>query len=135
VLLLLTSCTLSLNAAAQARHWLWAAILLGAGLLNFSMILLPLVMPQLWQCLYDQNSSAPVDLLCQPVNPLIPTLLVIGYFVGPAAALVYAVRPWLLLRRTHQLPEGLTVSRLGATNDPPVEPDLPSQHPRVGDST
>jgi len=61
----------------------------------------------------------------------VPGLFVAGYFVGPLAALVYAVRPSLrtvrslCLRRQRQLPEGLTVSRLDAANESAIEPDLP----------
>jgi hypothetical protein len=133
VLLLLASWTLSLNAAALARHWLWMALLLGAGLLTFSMILLMLsllTIPEGAQCLFAPDSAVPVGVVCQPINPLVPPLIVVGYFVSPAVALLYAVRPSLLtrrplcLRRTHQLPEGLTVSRLGATDEPSIERDL-----------
>jgi hypothetical protein len=126
VLLLLVSWTLSLNAAAQARHWLWVVLLLCAGLLTFSMILVVFVVPGGAECLFAQNASAVFGLTCPSINPLGPTTIVVGYFVSPAAALVYAVRPALLARRrTHQLPEGLIVSRLGATKDSPIEPDLP----------
>jgi hypothetical protein len=131
VLLLIASWTLSLNAATQARRWLWVALLLCAGLLTFSAILLPFVMPQLAQCFYyAQNGFAPADYACPPANALLPILIVVGYFVSPAAALVYALRPSALsrstLRRTGQLPEGLTVSRLGTTDEPTIGPDLPS---------
>jgi hypothetical protein len=126
VLLLLASWTLSLNAAAQARHWLWVVLMLCAGLLTFSMLLGVFILPVTAQCLFAQNATAVFGLACPPINPLVPTLIVVGYFVSPAAALVYAVRPSLLnRRRTHRLPEGLIVSRLGTTKDSTIEPDLP----------
>jgi len=140
LVLLIASWTLSLNAAAQARRWLWQALLVLAGLITFCMVLLLIFIPP-WQmpCFFMQNSTpdstnvldpgaVPV---CQPVNPLIPILIIAGYFVGPVAALLSAVRPSLLARRTlgfshaHQLPEGLTVSRLGAADEPTIESDLP----------
>jgi hypothetical protein len=119
---------LSLNAAAQARHWLWAALLIVAGLLDFGTIVLPFVTSPA-QCLSAEQSSS-FSPECPPNNPLVPILIFAGYFVGPAAALVYGVRPSLLdvrtLRgRTPQLPDDLTVSRLGAPDESTVEPDLP----------
>lgn len=98
VLLHGASWTLSLNAAARAWRWLWVALLLVAGLLAFSMIALLLAVPLLAQCLFVPD-YAPFGFDCPSVNPLVPKLIVVSYFVGPAAALVYGVRPWLIVRR------------------------------------
>jgi hypothetical protein len=121
---------LSLNAAAQARRWLWEALLIVAGLLTFGVIVSLVLTPfPFSQCLYAQQSS-PFGPECPPINPLVPALVFAGYFVGPAAALVSGLRPSLLdvrtLRgRTSQLPEGLTISRLSAPDESTIEPDLP----------
>jgi hypothetical protein len=129
-LLLLASWALSLNAAAQSRHWPWVALLTCSGLLTFGVVLLVfLPIPYQALCLFGQISFGPDGPVCEPVNPLVPLLITVGFFVGPAAALLSAVRPSLLSRRTlrlgptSQLPEGLTVSRLGATDEPTIEPD------------
>lgn len=104
ILLTLATWILSLNAAAQARRWVWVGLLLISGYLTLAAI-------------YASSSIQPCsglgpdgELYCPPPDPLKLALVTVGYFVCPVAALVFSVRaPG---RRVRSLPDGLTVSSL-----------------------
>jgi hypothetical protein len=102
----LTAWALSLNAAAQARRWIWVAVLVVAGYITFLAIF------------YSMNTFQPCypeadfTMTCPPENPLKHALIIAGYLTCSAAAFVYGVRP--TLRRERKPPEGLIVSSLRA---------------------
>jgi hypothetical protein len=108
VLLALAAWILSLNAAAQARRWIWVGILLVAGYCTLAAI---------YASFSIQPCFGPLDgdLACPPLDPFRQALTFLGYLACPVAALVYGVygaRPFG--RRVRRLPDGLTVSSLRA---------------------
>jgi hypothetical protein len=105
--LLLTVATwiLSLNAAAQARRWVWVGLLLVAGYLTLAAVYASFTL----QICFGGTDS---EFTCPPPDPLRQALVFVGYLGCPIAALVYGVRaPG---RRVRTLPDGLTVSSLHA---------------------
>ncbi len=108
VLLALATWMLSLNAAAQARRWVWVGLLLVAGYLTLAAI-------------YASFSIQPcfggvdAEFSCPQPDTFRQALTFLGYLACPVAALVYGVygsRPFG--RRARKLPDGLTVSSLNA---------------------
>ena len=102
----LTAWALSLNSAAQARRWVWVALLVVAGYLTLLAI---------FYSIYTFQPCSVFDIYaCPPENPLKHALIIAGYLTCAAAALVYGVRP--TLRRVRKPPEGLVVSSLRAAS-------------------
>jgi hypothetical protein len=111
LLLMEAAWALALDASARARRWLWVGLLTIAGLASFAAVAISNSPPD--PCLF-----APPGLggpfCAEPINPLIPLLVTVGYFVGPAATLAFGLGFRIAASRPHRtLPEGLTVSRLG----------------------
>lgn len=102
----LTAWTLSLNAAAQTRRWIWVAVLVVAGYLTFLAIFYSTY------TLQPCYPEADFTMTCPPENPLKHALIIAGYLTCSASAFVYGVRP--TLRRERKPPEGLIVSSLRA---------------------
>jgi hypothetical protein len=107
--LLIAAWTLSLNTAAQARSWVWTALLVLAGFLSLAALLATLFVP-------DPCLVGPPNVVgqCAPA-PAAQTLIIVGMLAGPAAVLAYSLRgaaPWRVGR-----PTGLSVSRLGVADD------------------
>lgn len=110
VLLVLAAWILSLNAAAQARRWIWVGILLVAGYCTLAAIYASFSI----QPCFDVSGG---EFSCAQPDPLRQALIFLGYLACPVAALVYGVygagaRPFG--RRVRRLPDGLTVSSLRA---------------------
>lgn len=103
LLLTLVTWTLSLNAAAQSRRWVWVSLLFVAGYLTFAAVFVSLFSVQ--PCVTDPGLGA-----CPGSDPLRQGLIFAGYLACPVAALVYGIRaPG---RHARELPEGLTVTSL-----------------------
>ena len=108
VLLALAAWILSLNAAAQARRWIWAGLLLVAGYLTLAAIYASF---SIQPCFDGVN----VEFSCTQPDPLRQTLIFLGYLACPVAALAYGVYGARAFgRRARTLPDGLTVSSLHA---------------------
>lgn len=108
VLLALVAWILSLNAAAQARRWIWVGLLLVAGYLTLAAIYASFSIQPCFAGSGDEFSCTRPDALRQ-------ALTFLGYLACPVTALVYGVygaRPFG--RRGRRLPDGLTVSSLHA---------------------
>lgn len=110
VLLALATWALSLNAAAQARRWIWVGLLLVAGYCTLAAIYASFSI----QPCFDVSGG---EFSCAQPDPLRQALIFLGYLACPVAALVYGVygagaRPFG--RRVRRLPDGLTVSSLRA---------------------
>lgn len=109
-ILLLAAWTLALAHAAQSKGWVWFALIVVAGFLSYSTIILGELNFQ--PCAYIPPGSVGIP-VCQPINQWTYLLIALGEALGPVAALLYVVlvsrgqRPW-----RHQLPEGLVVSSL-----------------------
>jgi hypothetical protein len=108
VLITLAAWVLSLNAAAQARRWVWVGLLLISGYLTLAAI-------------YASFSAQPCfsgingEFACPPPETFRQALVFFGYLACPVAALMYGVygsRPFG--RRVRRLPDGLTASSLRA---------------------
>ncbi|HEY7342506.1 MAG TPA: hypothetical protein VH591_16650 [Ktedonobacterales bacterium] len=110
-ILLLAAWTLALAHAVQSRRWVWFGLIVVAGFLSYSTIILAEVNVQPCAYIPPDNAGLPV---CQPINQWIYLLIALGEALGPVAALLYVAfasrgrRPW----RRRQLPEGLVVSSL-----------------------
>lgn len=111
ILLTLTAWALTINAAAQARRWVWVALLVVAGEGAAAAI---------YASFSLQTCFGP-EFACPPADPVKQALAFAGYLACPVAALVYGAFPdaFPSLRRTRKPPDGLTVSslRLAATAD------------------
>jgi hypothetical protein len=108
VLLALAAWILSLNAAAQARRWVWVGLLLASGYLTLAAIYASFSI----QPCFDVSGG---EFSCTQPDPLRQALTFLGYLACPVAALAYGVygsRPFG--RRARKLPDGLTVSSLNA---------------------
>lgn len=109
VLLALATWALSLNAAAQARRWIWVGLLLVAGYLTLAAI-------------YASFSTQPCfgaidgEFACPPPDTLRQALTFLGYLACPVVALIYGIYgSRAFRRRVRTLPDGLTVSSLRAS--------------------
>ncbi len=110
VLLTLVAWIVSLNAAAQARRWIWVGILLIAGYCTLAAIYASFSV----QPCFDVSGG---EFSCTQPDPFRQALVFLGYPACPVAALAYGVygtgaRPFG--RRVRRLPDGLTVSSLRA---------------------
>ena len=108
VLLSLAAWVLSLNAATQARRWIWVGILLIAGYCTLAAIYASFSI----QPCFDVQGG---EFSCAQPDPLRQALTFLGYLACSVAALVYGVygaRPFG--RSVRRLPDGLTVSSLHA---------------------
>lgn len=106
VVLTLATWALTINAAAQARRWVWVALLVVAGYVTAAAI---------YASFSLQTCFGP-EFACPPVDPVRQALAFAGYLACPVAALVYGAVPGAFpsLRRTRKPPAGLTVSPLWA---------------------
>jgi hypothetical protein len=119
--LLFAAWSLALGAAAQARRYRWVALLSVAGSLSVAVVTFSVSRPD--PCLFILPSTANSFAFgCPSPNPLGQLLVVGGYLAGPAAAIVYSLRG--RGARTGALPEGLSVSPLGAMTDGDGEPEV-----------
>ncbi|HEU5349463.1 MAG TPA: hypothetical protein VFU63_12705, partial [Ktedonobacterales bacterium] len=106
VLLTIVTWALSLNAAAQARRWVWVALLFVAGYLTSLAVFVSMYTARPCSIGLDGTPT------CSEPDPLRQALTIAGYLACPVAALVYGIRP--PGRRVRQAPEGLVVSSLRA---------------------
>jgi hypothetical protein len=121
VLLLLAAWSLALGAAAQARRYRWFALLSVAGSLSVAVVFISVSRPDL--CLSGPPPTTnPYVLICPAPNPTAQLLVAVGYLAGPAAATAYSLRG--RGARTGALPEGLSVSPLGAMTDADGESEV-----------
>ncbi|HEX5156186.1 MAG TPA: hypothetical protein VFW17_03115, partial [Ktedonobacterales bacterium] len=84
VLLALATWALSLNAAAQARRWIWVGLLLVAGYCTLAAIYASFSI----QPCFDVSGG---EFSCAQPDPLRQALIFLGYLACPVAALVYGV--------------------------------------------
>jgi hypothetical protein len=121
VLLLLAAWSLALGAAAQARRYRWFALLSVAGSLSVAVVFISVSRPDL--CLFGPPPTTnPYVLICPDPNPTAQLLVAVGYLAGPAAATAYSLCGRGAL--TGAVPEGLSVSPLGAMTDSDGEPEV-----------
>ena len=112
ILLAFTAWILSINAAVQARRWLWGALLLIAGYLSLAAVYASF---SLQNCFSAPES----EFSCPSTDPLQHALILLGYLVSPVAALFYGVYGGReLWRRERVRPDGLVVSSL--SEEPPA---------------
>jgi hypothetical protein len=103
--LALAAWILSLNAAAQARRWVWVGLLLVSGYFSLAAI-------------YASFSVQPCfgvldgGFACPPPDTLRQALEFVGYLACPLAALIFSVRA--TGRRVRTPPDGMTVPSLHA---------------------
>ncbi len=109
VLITLAAWILAINAAAQARRWVWVALLIVAGYLTLAAV---------YASFSLQTCFGP-DFTCPPPDPLAQALVFVGYLACPVAALVYGVRA--LGQRVRTPPDGLLVSSLRAERTADVD--------------
>ena len=108
IVLLVAAWTLAFADAAQARRWGWAA-LLSLGFYATVAAIYGLFGTFVNMCMFP--SSQPY---CPSNDRFIEMLVLVGCFVGPGVTLAYALRAPTAGKRT--LPDGLSVSPLGATD-------------------
>src|SRR5258707_9753593 len=121
VLLLLAAWSLALGAAAQARRYRWFALLSVAGSLSIAVVFISMARRDL--CLSGPPPTTNAFAFgCTAPNPTAQLLVAGGYLAGPAAATIYSLRG--RGARTGALPEGLSVSPLGAVTDADDEPEV-----------
>ncbi|HET9979485.1 MAG TPA: hypothetical protein VFQ32_03515 [Ktedonobacterales bacterium] len=112
--LLIATWTLTLAHAIRAHRWAWLGIILVGGYLSYSAILLSELLPVL-ACSINLPDSAGLPACSQPDQAVV-LLIALGKAVGPAIAIVYALRaPGQ--RRPRQPLEGLVVSSLRDGHD------------------
>ncbi|HEX6796665.1 MAG TPA: hypothetical protein VF116_02995 [Ktedonobacterales bacterium] len=107
---------LALNAAAQARSWRWVALLTLCGPLSCFAFLVSLAPPQ--PCFFGpppQPQGFGGALECPAPNPALQLLVIALYLVAPAAALAYALRDRLPVRRVG--PRDIAISSAEAATD------------------
>ena len=121
VLLLLAAWSLALGAAAQARRYRWFALLSVAGSLSLAVVVISLARPDLCLSVPPPTTNA-FEFGCPSSNPTAQLLVAGGYLAGPAAATAYSLRG--RGARTGALPEGLSVSPLGAMTEADGEPEV-----------
>jgi hypothetical protein len=112
-LLLLAGWTLALADAALARRWGWMALLCLATFISVGAIYNLVGTPYMTCVALPSEAYA-----CALVNPIAEALTIAGDFVGPATALVYALRQHALHSRA--LLDGLSVSPLDAPQAEPL---------------
>ena len=106
VLLVLATWILSLNAAAQARRWIWVGLLLVSGYLTLAAIYASFSIQLCFSGSGDEFACTQPDTLRQ-------TLIFVGYLACPVATLAYGIYGARQFgRRGRTLPDGLTVSSL-----------------------
>jgi hypothetical protein len=122
LLLLIAAWAMSLTGAALARRWRWLALLVLSGYVSFVAVLTSIAPPN--PCFFASPSRIEgfVGLACAPASQLQQLLVIAGYFAGPVAALVYALRPETLHPWT--LPEWLTNSPVGTSSDSDADLDV-----------
>lgn len=116
LLLWIAAWALTLNAAAQARTWRWVALLTLCGPLSCVAFLVSLSPPQ--PCFFGpppQSQGFGGGFECQSPNPALQLLVIALYLVAPAAALAYALRDRLPLRRIG--PRGIAIAPAEAAAD------------------
>lgn len=109
ILLLVAGWTLALADAAQSQRWGWLAVLC------FTMFLNVAAMYNTYGTAYATcfaQPAQPWQEMCASINPIAEALVILGWFVGPATSLVYALR--LHAPQSHALPDDLSVSSLDA---------------------
>ena len=112
MLITLVAWALALNGAAQARRWVWVALLFVAGYATAAAI---------YASFSLQTCFGPA-FACPPPDPLKQALVIAGYLACPVAALVFGILP--LTRRTRQPLEELVISSLYAA----PSSDAPDSH-------
>jgi len=121
VLLLLAAWSLALGAAAQARRYRWFALLSVAGSLSLAVVYISVASPDL--CLFDTPSTTNAFAFgCTASNPNCPAARGRGLprRTGRRDSLQ---SPWSR-PADGTLPEGLSVSPLGAMTDADGEPEV-----------
>lgn len=107
--LLLATWTLTLAHAARSRRWLWLGIIVVAGYLSYSAVLLSELLPAL-ACAPGLSDGTSFPACAEPDQAIL-LLIALGKAIAPATAIIYALRV-PNQRRPRQLPEGLVVSSL-----------------------
>jgi hypothetical protein len=118
-LLLTIACwILAINAAAQARRWLWVALIIASGYATFVAVYFSFTLLAFQNCFTGSEGN----FTCPAPDPLRRALLIAGYLVCPVAALIFAVRaPG---KRVRIFPDGLVVSSLRAEHAAEAPVDL-----------
>lgn len=110
ILITLAAWILSLNAAAQARRWVWVGLLLVAGYLTLAAIYASFSI----QTCFSPGPEG--GLACPPPDTLRQALTFLGYLSCPVVALIYSFYGTRAFRRrVRTLPDGLTISSLRAS--------------------
>lgn len=120
ILLLLASWTLALSTATHARRWRWVGLLTAAGYLSVAAVFFSISQPD--PCIFgappERGLMTP---FCATSFPLMRLLVIACYLAGPAATVVYGLRPGSPRHGSRTLPEGLSVSSLRAASAPTGE--------------
>lgn len=118
LLLTITTWILAINAAAQARRWLWVALIITSGYATFVAIYISFTLIAFQNCFTGSDDT----FTCPAPDPLRHALLFAGYLVCPVAALIFGVRA--SERRVRQHPDGLVVSSLRTEHPAEAPVDL-----------
>jgi hypothetical protein len=116
--------------ATEGERIRTSRIYVGESQLSFVAIVFSLFSPSQPDCCkLSQSTGSPSFAGCSAPISLGQVLVVVGYLAGPAVALAYGLRTHsshslslrALGRRTRRLPEGLSISPLGAPSDAGAE--------------
>lgn len=108
-MLTITTWILAINAASQARRWLWVALIVASGYATFVAVYISFTLIAFQNCFTGSDDT----FICPAPDPLRHALLFAGYLVCPVVALIFGVRA--SGKRVSQLADGLVVSSLRAT--------------------
>ena len=107
--LLLATWALTLAHAVRSRRWLWLGVIVVAGYLSYSALLLSELLPE-FACASSLSDGTSFPACTQPDQAIV-LLITLGKAIAPIAGIIYALRA-TDLRRRRQLPEGLVASSL-----------------------
>jgi len=109
--LLMAAWAIALAQTFRARQWVWLALLCLAVYFTFA-TLIYFESSEYATCLL--NPAAFSQAFCGDINPDALPVFVVATYAAPVILLLYGLVVGARRRQPHALPDGLTVSRLGA---------------------
>jgi hypothetical protein len=99
VLLLITAWTLALHSAVWARRWGWGLLLVVAGYISFTALIIGISSTNPCAIYFGSES------VCAEASPLVSLALYASHLVGPVVATLYGVLALSALRRQPLAPD------------------------------